>query len=392
MDCEPDSGFFGNCNPNNYNPAINEGAKSRIVITRHRNETRPPHYAVNHIPRSINYWSGGTEHTENADVNFNYNQAAFDKDLEYIVRSGVNAVNLYYYDYDSPNSEHVRYYHSSISPYKNAIKFLYSFGGFGFNVNTTINRILLELQLPNYYKYNNKPAIVIESGNHFHVDRYILASGATYVDDGIEQYYSQNAGYTGPILFEPTAGYVRSSGQTHKFLIINYLRTKFVNLTGSDLHITVQSLGHYYENSFTNELALNNYQAMGSYLVVPTDASTNHSYSNMIAFNLTSLNNILSNGANNNQKISPCIAFGLANLSAEGVGVNRCNQATNNEIIQHFNSLKALILSNINRFTWVNIYGFGEIGEQGDRAPCPRKNPDGSIDTETIDTINNAIT
>lgn len=380
--CSPGDPLYPNCNPNDYDTSLrSNGAEGRLKSYIRRDLLKPPFYAEFHEVRTIGDNTGFTGQT---DYNVRFDQQAFDRTMAFIYETGVKAVELYFYDDDSDVAEHITYNQTTSSPFALALKYCYALGGLGYNVVPTMNRIVDHMGQSRYYKINNRPVLTIDGpeGQKFHVDRYIEQSGATWNVDANEPgggYWSQNAGYSGQILFEPTAGFVRASGNTPNKRFIEYIVQRYSALNGGVIpYLVIEGTFFYHDGSGGF-----NQDAVSAYLNVHPTFNNDHSYQALINYNMSQLGSIT-------QKIVPTITAGLNNIKKDGQEPNYVNTPTEGELLNHFDLVNAYALgSNVDA---VKSYSVGESGECGQSNFLPRKNPDGSYDKTYINILKKAIT
>lgn len=377
--CDPINPYSPNCNSFGYVGQSN-GAMARIKNYMRRDLTMPPFYATYHAVKTI---SGNDGNYGQTDYNVTFNQAAFDKCLEYAYECGAKAFDFYFYDNDADVSEHIRFNQTTTSPYKDSVQYYYTMGSFGYTAVTTMNRIVSHMAQSRYYKINNRPVLAIDnpSEKKFHIDRYILQSGATYNPSG--DYYTQNAGYNGPIKFFPESGYVRASGETPVKNFFDYMNGQYLALYQQSIYLITQGPFYYQDGNdptFTED-------AISAYSVPPPNMESDHTYSNLVTYNINTLNSILAT----NQTIVPVITTGFENIYIGGQEDNYTNAGTPAEIIDHMNRVKDVVRANSSKIPFVKIYSFGETNEAGGGALVPRKNSNGTIDKENITAVRTGI-
>ncbi len=383
LNCDPINPYYPNCNSFGY-IAQSNGAMGRIKNFMRRDLTKPPFYATYHPVKSI---VGGDGSTGDTDYNVTFNQEAFDKTLAYAYECGAKAFEFYFYDNDADVSEHIKFNQTTNSPYKDFVQYHYAIGSMGYTAVTTMNRIVSHMSQSRYYKINKRPVLVIDNPNEkkFHTDRYILQSGATLKYDNVENvnYYEQNADYTGPIKFFPEPGYVRSSGETPFQNFIEYINSQYKALHKQNVYLITQGSFFYQDR---NDTVLNE-DAVSAYSAPPPNMTTDHSYSNLVAHNISTLNTILASG----QRVVPVITTGFENIYINGQVEYYTNAGTPAEIIEHMNSVKDIVRANLDKIPFVKIYSFGESNEAGGGALVPRRNLDGSIDKTMITAVRTGI-
>lgn len=384
----PDFSGTPPCNPNGYVGTSN-GADARIKSKMYRNSNslNPPFYSTYHATKSIgtqvvNGVVGGV--IGEADYNVTFNQLAFDKCLEYAYKCGAKAFELYFYDNDADVSEHVKLNQTTTSPYKDHVQYCYAVGSLGYNAVTTMNRIVSHLQQNRYYKIDGRAVLTIDepSQSKFHIDRYILQTGATFInEDG--GYWRQNADYNGEIRFSPATGFVQSSGSTPNSLFVEYIKSQYKAATTKDLYVITQG-AYYYDNGTTIAS-----DAVSAYSLPPSNWVNDHSYSNLITYNINTLNERFATS----QNVVPVITTGFANLWAGESSPRQgyVDAATDNQIIEHMDKVKTVVKANSSKVPFVKIYSFGETAECGSSALIPRKLSNGNIDESKITAVRTAI-
>lgn len=375
-----------------YNPnAKTIGGETRIKTKARRDLTKPVFYSEYQAEETITNNNGESGLT---DYNIKLTQAAYDECLEYCFESGAKGFNIYFYDEtDADVAEHIPLNRNSTSQYAPYVKFYYTLGSLGFRANPTIDRIVADMSNSRYYKINNKPVINIDTpeDTKFHVDRWILQSGATFHDDGTEQYWTQNSGYSGPIYIAdrngaaPAANTVPASGETPVMTIYQEISNRYASANGGVTPWMYISGGYFYHDNS----GVSGNQATGAYCLPPSDFNVNHSYSNAITFSENQLNSVVAN-----RNVIPTITTGFNNIGITGQQATYVDTPSAGELIDHLNRIKNIIKSgtNASRVPFVNVYSFGETTEAGGGALVPRKNPDGSIDKSMITAVRTALT
>jgi hypothetical protein len=272
------------------------------------------------------------------------------------------------------------------SPYKDFVKFFYDLGGLGYHAKVTMDRIVSEMGSARYYRVGLQPVLTVTdpTTSKFHVDRFILASGATFIDTGTEQYYTQNPGYSGPILFEAASGFVQSAGNTPILTMVEYMKTRYAAMhAGVQIYLILAGGYFYYDGP---ELK----NATSGYTILPTTFSSDHTYQSLVNHNMGELMTLL--GAS--KTVVPVLVTGCENFNINGRGPGYIVGGTPSEITAYLGQLKALINSgaNINFIPFVKTYNIGETVEGGLSAPIPKKLPNGTIDTSIMDAIQTGLT
>lgn len=389
VNCDSINPNYPNCVLPGY-AGVSNGAKARISNYNLRSLTKPPFYAEYQPVHSINDNIGNSGNT---DYNVNFNQIAFDKVLEYTYGAGIKALEFYFYDSDADVAEHIGYNQTTSSEYAADVKYFYAFGSFGYNASTTIDRIVSHMSQSRYYKIGNRPVITLDNPeeNKFHVDRWIESYGATYHDTGQEQYYTENPGYSGQIIVAdrngpaPAIGFVPASGLTSSKIMIDNIRARYAALnSGVDPYLIVQGAYYYHDGSGGYS-----HEAVSAYSLPPVNNwSSNHSYSNLINFNINALSNIINNTT---KKVIPCITLGFINGDINGQLANYSDSATPAQLIDHTNQVKAFVQANLANVPFIKYYSLGETIECGSGALVPRKNLNGTIDKSMLNAVATAV-
>jgi hypothetical protein len=381
INCDADNYLFPNCNPHNYDTGLqSNSAEGRLKSYNRRDLLKPPFYANYHSVRNITNNQGFTGPT---DYSVRFDQAAFDRTMAFVYEAGVKAVELYFYDDDSDVSEHIRYNQTTTSPLALSVQYCYALGALGYNSVTTMDRIVSHMAQSRYYKVGNRPVITVDNpeGDKFHVDRYIEASGATFVVDINEPgggYYTQNPGYSGTIIFGPASGYVRSSGNTPNRLFLEYIKSRYAALNGGVIPYSIIE-GTFFYHSGSGSFGQD---AVSAYSVPHPTFNNDHSYQTLIDYNISQLT------AMGTTAVVPTITAGFNNVKRDGQDPNYVNTPTEAELIAHFNAVKN---ANTNS-PFYKSYSLGEAGESGQSNFLPRKNPDGSYDKTYINILKKILT
>lgn len=379
VNCTQDNWRYPSCNFNGYDINLeSNGARGAMALYSSigtKSESKPPFYSdyISTIDITSKVNGGGVVGKTNYTAKFD--QDAFNKTMQYVENAGINIVNFYFYDTDADVAEHITYNQSTTSN----ISYHYTLGSLGYNAKTTMDRIISHMQQSRYYKISGRPVLENEepSGMLFHVDRYIERAGATFINDGNEQYWKQNEGYNGTILFEPANGFVKASGNTSKQRCIEYINEQLKKVLGTSLY-TINSGGYfYYSDGLPSD-------AVGTYLLTSSEDQTTHNYASLIKESVQRASEVKGN-------IVPNITLGFGNIHYNGQVAGYLYPATKSEILEHISRIKDFVNKNKERVPIVKFYSLGELGECGAGAALPRKNIDGSIDTSILDWIKEAI-
>lgn len=378
FNCSSDSWLYPNCNPAGYKGRTN-GGESRLKISAHLDKTLPPFYA-HWLPLPLMIGNNDQSNLFNGLAKFNvkFDQAAFDKSLEYIYEAGIDVVDFYFYDpKDADVAEHVKYNMTTANYRAQKVKYYYTLGSLGYEAKVNLDLILQQMGTQRYFKQNGKPVLCIDSpsDSKFHIDRYILSEAATFVQDENESYYKQIGNYEGPILFSPATGYVKASGLTPVRIMLDYLKAQCRQMFGLEPYIIAQGGWFYYSQ---NDII---HDAISAYTLPPTNFGVNHTYQNLINFNIDQLNGMGS------KIVVPVITTGFENIWVDGQRAAFSNSATPNELKQHMTLVKNWITAHPGLVPFVKIYSFGETSEAGSGALVPRLKLDGGIDDSMIKAV-----
>ena len=374
VNCPPG---VGSCNPNGYNPLVNEPSRNRFGLSLYNQ--KPPFWGSYHEPRTItmtDYRDGqNVSVTGTATVDFNYTQASLDKDLEYAAGAGVKAFNFFLYADNTVISEHSRFYLTSKSPFKEKVQYAYTLNNLDRGM---VLKIAKEMTTKYYYKYNNRPVVWINDvrGTQFSSERYILQSGAHWVVEPTESYWKENEGYTGPVRLEPATGYVRCNGEVKRTVFVDLLKSLVPNV------FLIHDHTWFYDYDRPS-----GFDALGAYTAPISGPNRPYTQAEHIAAHKSELENRLNAG----NTVIPTITLGFQNMFQFKPAAPSIAEATVGDIENHFKMIAELSEKYGDKIPFINVYSYSEMLECGQWALVPRLNNDGTIDDSKLKILANIL-